>query len=66
MKALNRQGEPFVLEGSGMLARCIQHEIDHLHVILFVDHVHEPWLYEERTHRKINLLEIIRMTKQSN
>ncbi|KIL36599.1 peptide deformylase [Cohnella kolymensis] len=61
---LNRQGEPVVLEATGLLARCIQHEADHLHGILFVDHVQEPWLYQEQTHSKINLLEVIRMTNQ--
>ncbi len=30
-------GEPVVVEGSGLLARCIQHETDHLDGVLFVD-----------------------------
>jgi peptide deformylase len=30
-------GEPTVLEGSELLARCVQHEADHLDGILFVD-----------------------------
>jgi len=30
-------GEPVLLEGSGLLARCIQHESDHLDGILFLD-----------------------------
>ncbi len=30
-------GEPLVIEGSGMLARAVQHETDHLDGILFVD-----------------------------
>ncbi len=30
-------GEPVVLEGTETLARCIQHETDHLDGILFVD-----------------------------
>ena len=40
VKALNEKGRPFVLEaGEGtLLARCIQHEFDHLDGILFVDH----------------------------
>ena len=31
--------KPFELEADGMLARCIQHEIDHLDGVLFVDHI---------------------------
>ena len=30
-------GEPVVLEGSDMMARCAQHEIDHLDGVLFID-----------------------------
>lgn len=37
VEALNRQGELQVIEGDGLLARCLQHEIDHLEGILFVD-----------------------------
>jgi peptide deformylase len=32
-------GERFELEADGLLSRCIQHEIDHLDGILFVDHL---------------------------
>jgi peptide deformylase len=30
-------GEPVVIEGSDLLARCIQHETDHLNGVLFID-----------------------------
>jgi peptide deformylase len=30
-------GEPVTLEGSGHLARCVQHETDHLDGVLFID-----------------------------
>ena len=36
-KGQNQHGEPVVLEGSDLLARCIQHETDHLDGILFID-----------------------------
>lgn len=39
VKALNRKGEEFTLEADGLLAICIQHEIDHLNGVLFVDHI---------------------------
>lgn len=35
----DRHGEVQDLEADGMLARCIQHEMDHLDGILFVDHL---------------------------
>ncbi|MCT8567301.1 peptide deformylase, partial [Glaesserella parasuis] len=36
---LNREGQTFTLEADGLLAICIQHEIDHLNGVLFVDHI---------------------------
>lgn len=39
VKALNRNGKSFTLEADGLLAICIQHEIDHLNGVLFVDHI---------------------------
>lgn len=39
VKALNRDGEEFTLDADGLLAICIQHEIDHLNGVLFVDHI---------------------------
>lgn len=39
VRALNRQGEPFEMQADGMLAVCIQHEIDHLDGKLFVDYL---------------------------
>jgi len=39
LRALNRDGEPFELEATDLLARCLQHEIDHLHGKLFIDYL---------------------------
>ena len=39
IQALDQHGEKFELEASEMLSVCIQHEIDHLDGILFVDHL---------------------------
>ena len=36
-KGWNEHGEPVTLEGSELMARCIQHETDHLDGILFID-----------------------------
>jgi peptide deformylase len=37
VKALDRDGNELVVEGTGLLARCFQHEIDHLDGTVFVD-----------------------------
>ncbi len=39
VRAFNEMGEEFELETSGLLARIIQHEIDHLNGICFIDRV---------------------------
>ncbi|MGH3154069.1 MAG: peptide deformylase, partial [Streptosporangiaceae bacterium] len=36
-KGFNMYGEPVTIEGTELLARCIQHETDHLDGILFID-----------------------------
>ena len=36
-KGWDQHGEPLTVEGSELLARCIQHETDHLDGVLFVD-----------------------------
>ena len=39
VRALDRNGKPFELATDGLLAVCIQHEIDHLDGKLFVDYL---------------------------
>ena len=36
-KGFDMHGEPVTLEGTGQLARCVQHETDHLDGVLFID-----------------------------
>lgn len=42
VKGLNRDGEPVAVDAEGLLARCLQHEIDHLDGVLFLDRVTDP------------------------
>lgn len=39
VKALNEKGESFEMECDGLLSVCLQHEMDHLEGVLFVDHI---------------------------
>lgn len=39
VRALDRNGEIFEIEAQGLLATCIQHEVDHLDGKLFVDYL---------------------------
>lgn len=52
VRALDRDGEPFELEADGLLAVCIQHEMDHLDGKLFVDYL-SP-LKRDRLRKKLS------------
>ena len=39
VRALDREGKPFEIQATALLARCVQHEIDHLHGRLFIDYL---------------------------
>jgi len=51
VRALDRDGNPFELEADGLLAVCIQHEMDHLDGKLFVDYL--SGLKRQRIRRKL-------------
>ena len=39
VRALDRDGKPIEIDATELLARCLQHEIDHLHGRLFIDYL---------------------------
>ncbi|MEJ2672372.1 MAG: peptide deformylase [Deltaproteobacteria bacterium] len=39
VKGLDREGKPIEITGEGLLAVVLQHEIDHLNGVLFIDHI---------------------------
>ncbi len=51
VRALGRDGKPFELEARGLLATCIQHEIDHLDGKVFVDYLSR--LKQSRIRKKL-------------
>ncbi|MEO6095066.1 MAG: peptide deformylase [Fibrobacteria bacterium] len=56
---LDRGGKPQTLKGvDGLMARCIQHEIDHLNGVLFVDKI-------SNTDRTLNEGKLKKMAKES-
>lgn len=54
VKALDREGKEFELDADGLLAVCIQHELDHLKGKLFVDYL-SP-LKQQRLRKKMEKL----------
>ena len=57
--ALDRDGQPFELEADGLLATCIQHEIDHLDGKVFVDYLSR--LKQQRIRKKLEKQERLTM-----
>lgn len=51
ISALDRDGKPFEMEAEGLLAVCIQHEIDHLDGKVFVDYLSR--LKQQRIRKKL-------------
>ncbi len=43
VKGLSRRGQPTKIKAKGWLARIFQHEVDHLHGVLFTDHASSIW-----------------------
>lgn len=55
IRALDRDGKPFELEADGLLAICIQHEMDHTVGKLFMDYL-SP-LKQQRIRQKVEKLD---------
>ncbi len=54
VRALDRNGEEFEMDADGLLAVCIQHEMDHLEGKLFVDYLSE--MKRQRIKKKLQKL----------
>lgn len=51
VKAQDRYGKPIEIEAEGFFAKCLQHEIDHLEGVVFLDRL--PQIKKERVLKKI-------------
>jgi len=51
IKGQNRRGKPVKIKASRWLARIFQHEIDHLHGVLFIDKAENVWKLEDETYQ---------------
>jgi peptide deformylase len=59
VRALDREARPFEMEAEGLLAVCIQHEIDHLDGKVFVDYLSR--LKQSRIRKKLEKQERLAM-----
>ncbi|MBU9917942.1 MAG: peptide deformylase [Fusobacteriaceae bacterium] len=63
VKYQDRYGAENIIERTGDMARCIQHEIDHFDGILYIDRVSEEFLYNPDTEEKVMVSKIIEVSK---
>ena len=61
VRALDRDGNPFELEAEGLLATCLQHEIDHLDGKVFVDYLSR--LKQTRIRKKLEKQQRLAMSE---
>lgn len=52
MRGMDLEGKVIELDAEGLMAVCIQHEVDHLNGVLFIDHLSK--LKQERIRKKID------------
>jgi len=54
VRGVDRHGNPVDIEAEGLLAICLQHEIDHLNGVLFIDHISslKRSLYKKRLKKR--------------
>jgi peptide deformylase len=62
IKSMTRKKEEIFIEGEGFLARLIQHEMDHLDGVLYIDHIKDNQLYDNQSGQQVNLQEILRLS----
>jgi peptide deformylase len=64
VRALDREGKPVEFDADGLLAVCIQHEIDHLNGKLFVDYLSD--LKRQRIRKRVEKEERERKERRSS
>lgn len=66
VKTLTRSGEEKLIEAEGFLAKCLQHEVEHLDGILFIDHVAPGQLFDDKTKEPVDLFAVLKLSKPEN
>lgn len=61
VKYQDRNGHYHDTEASGQMARCFQHEIDHLDGILYIDRMEDDCVYNEDTNESVSVQQLIEL-----
>ena len=66
VKYMDRYGKENIIERKGKLSRCIQHEVDHLNGILFIDRMEDDFLTHTGTENKISRNSVLELANKKN
>lgn len=55
VKALNENGQSIEFEGTGLMARALCHEIDHLEGVLFIDKVISGTIIKQNKYQRLKV-----------
>ena len=64
VKYQDRFGESHTVEKKGQMARCFQHEIDHLNGILYIDRMNDEYVFNDITKKKLSVKYLLDLTGQ--
>lgn len=62
VKYQDRFGEYHIIETSDQMARCFQHEIDHLDGVLYIDRVIDDYVFNNETGEKLSVKSLLDLT----
>jgi len=60
----DRSGESHVIEIKNQMARCFQHEIDHLSGILYIDKMEDEYVFNDETKERISVKYLLELTSK--
>jgi len=66
VKYQDRHGKENTIERGGAMARCIQHELDHLNGILYIDRMVEDFVTHDDKGTKLSVADLQRLTAAGN
>ncbi|WP_321991485.1 peptide deformylase [Marispirochaeta aestuarii] len=64
VKYQDRFGESQTIETSDQMARCFQHEIDHLDGILYIDRMSDEYIFNDETNEKTSVKHFLDLTRE--
>jgi peptide deformylase len=64
VKSATRDQREILITAEGFAARCLQHEIDHLNGILYIDHLQDDQLFNDRTGEQVGRAQLKQLIRE--